>query len=370
MVKNNKGNQRILVILIMLGLVGGLLFFVNQQRAQIDVGVDDQGVSLKVFARTSIEDSVGQELAIVTRGGQPFSTIEFTPPGTPVEGIIQVRVEHTITNTLSDSNIDVTDLAGVFTNPTGGVIDARYDGALTTDPITLLAVDKSFTLAPLGAKVQSSAWFSVTDLDAICNTAGSQVYCTLQLNADYTGVDPNTGVATTLNTFGNRNLKVSGDVCTDGTPWGQCSTVGAGGQFCDAAVAGVDNDLIDCGGPTGCSPANFGPTSCACNPGFFEDNGDAICTPPVCGSTTAGECTGDDAIICDPGCTTESCTSFVACDQCGVAGQTQGAPLGTGFAECSVDFYSNGATSCNIGNGLCQYRDYTGSITVNLAGNN
>ena len=364
MVKLKKSQNKILAVLLVIALIGLLAFFIIPQK-QIDVGVDDQGVSLKVFARSSADDKVGQELEVLSTSGKLFSTIEFSPPGTPVEGITQIRIEHTISNTISDSNIDVLDLIGGLTNPIGGVIDARYDNALTTDPITALPVEKSFTLAPLAAKVQSSAWFNIDDLDSICNTAGTETYCTLRLTANYAGVDPDTGVQTALSTFGTRNLKISGDVCSDGTPWGQCSLTSPKGKFCDNAVG-----LIDCADPTGCTPVNYIATSCGCETGYYEDNGDAVCTPPTCGSTTAGECTGTDSILCDPNCTTEACTSAVDCTQCGQAGQTQGQPLGSGFASCSVDYYSNPAQSCNGGTGLCVYRDYSGSISVNLAGQN
>ena len=75
MVKLKKSQNKILAVLLVIALIGLLAFFIIPQK-QIDVGVDDQGVSLKVFARSSADDKVCQELEVLSIEKRDKSILE------------------------------------------------------------------------------------------------------------------------------------------------------------------------------------------------------------------------------------------------------------------------------------------------------
>jgi len=347
-----------------------------QPSLEISTGVDDKGIKLKVYGwRDGVK--VG-ELAVV-KAGQLFSTVEFGPPiGTPFYQLDAISIGHDINEPGGETGqVEVTDLVGTFTTDNnGGSLpvsgDARYETALALN-------NQNFILSPGGALSEESGQISVTDLEDDCN---DDPYCTFKLTtpSEVINVDPVTGTridqAITPTPFGTAIIQVIDDACDDGTPWDQCSIVNPGGKFCKSGtpaaggLPGTPGTLINCASPTGCTE---NPTGCACSSGYYETDGDKICTSPVCdsGTVAAGDCTGLDAVICNPSCTAESCNSYVNCERCGQLGQGAGTPLGwtsttANAAECAKDYYVNLATSCTQISGLCGYRSYTGSITVNL----
>lgn len=366
--QKGQGNNKVLTYIIIGVIAMAVIYFgfmkggLGVKEENIPSGVTDNGVSLKVYSRGA--DGIIHELSTVLTEGKYLSTVT-KGAGSPVAAQTQIQILHTISSpTGTDAvNVNVSDIDGSYTTKTSSAGNTRYNTALSA---CLGGTSGSFVLTPGGASQScTSGWMNITDLESTCDTTP---FCTfkLQTTASYKGVDPSTGqpVTTTIpagSSYGTVVIKVTSDKCSDNTPYGQCSVTTVG-KYCNAGT------LLDCASPTGCT-GNAG--GCACNPNYVSVAG--VCTEQLCvGGAHPGECTGTDAKRCNPSCTTASCTSAVDCTNCGKSGQNLGAPLGwtssaTNAVECALDYYGAQATGCTQATGICQYKTYTGGVSIILA---
>jgi hypothetical protein len=362
-VKNNK------LVAFIVAAVIIYLFYVTIQPDK-----NDKGVKLKVFGW---KDGVKVGELQVVSNGQLFSTVEFGVPGTVRQDLDAISVQHTlISDPTTDVSIDINDVVASFaTDNLNGDLpfngDTRYDDALTS-----AAVPRQLVL-PVGESLgpYESSPFSIDDLTDDCNDAPFCVF-KLQLDASFEDIDVDTGeqIVTAIaasESFGSINLRISIDKCNDGTPWGQCS-VSTPGLFCDNGDETIALDgMIDCAGPTGCTPINWAATSCSCPAGQVDD-GFGVCVSQSC---VPGECLGTNADICDPTCSTPSCDVIQDCYSCGQSGQNQGTPLGwldefSNSAECPLAYDGvTPAERCLQTQGTCKYKGKSGKVNINLQGN-
>lgn len=353
-----KNNKTILMIgaIIVIGFL-----VVKVKPPQAAEGVSDRGVALRVFG---VKDGV--IVGELKHAVSPQAVVQYDPvgEGPTMSGIDAIILEHTVSQgPLADVDVDVNTITGSFTTDGVGDLpvagDGRYDTALDI-------VTRTFTLLLGVDQVEQSDSFNILDLVDDCD---SLPYCTfkLQLNADYEDIDPDTGlqVTTTIpaaESFGSIVLRIDDEECSDGTPFGFCSVIGAGGKFCDGAA-----DLIDCADPTGCTPANYPATSCTCNSGYVDVGG--VCMSQDC---VPGECTGTLANRCDPACATQSCAILQDCYECGQAGQELGTPLGwldatANAAECPLAYDGvTPADSCHDIQHTCKYKGRAPDLTITL----
>lgn len=332
-------------------------------------GVDDKGVKLSVYGWIE-----GEKVGLISSlyKGELFSIVEFEPPGVPISGLDAISIEHTISSPIaySEVDVDVLDIIGSFTTDgLGGVLLVDGDGRYET---SLSGLTQSFSLIPGDFLIEEGLPFNILDLEGDCNDFP---YCEfkLQVIASFEDVDPDTGQMIITNillneSYGTIILKISGEACLDGTPFGQCSLSAPGGQFCDGL-----NGLIACADPTGCTSPTYGAMSCSCDAGYYETNGDAICGAPMCdGGLAAGMCVGEYALICDPDCTQEYCEATIQnCGLCGQSGQEAGTPLGwldaiSNAAECPPAYNGDPSYECHAIQYLCKYKGKKADISVIL----
>lgn len=358
----------IILIILLIILVRVTLFSPKEEEKY--TGVEDKGVKLIVYGW---KDGVMVGAVSEIKEGELASILEFNPPSAQFD-LDAISIQHTITSpsALSEVSVNISDLQGSFTTdnargdlPING--DTRYEDAI-------LGLNQTFVLIPGGFITEMGNPISITDLEDDCNEAP---YCEfkLQVIASFQDVDPDTGAEITTNislneSYGTIIIKVTSPVCSDGTPYGQCSLTAPGGQFCDGL-----NGLISCASPTGCTPINYASASCPCDSGYYETNGDAVCSAPMCdGGLAAGLCLGINALICDPDCVTEDCGATIQdCYYCGQTGQEQGTPLGwldliSNAAECPPAYNGDPASSCHEIQHKCKYRGKRGVINVVVAG--
>ena len=318
-----------------------IVFILYIKPPKISTGVDDQGVNLQIQGRTS--DGRVVNINAMFFEGELFATVIDPTTGQRVDDIVELRIQHTITN-IENNDIEITDIIGKIISETGTETDSRYDDALTS-------VTKTFTLAPTQSQIDTSEWFPIEDLVPFCDEEGTNNYCSIQLDVEFTGVDPTTGQPTTLTTFGDRHFQLIGNTCSDGTPYNTCSQTSPGGQYCD------EGELTNCASPTGCIP---NPEGCGCDEGYSDVEGvcTAMCVP--------GECLGKDAQYCD-----EATQLITNCELCGRGNQHAGQPLGwqninANAASCAPDYYKEPAEKCVQETGICLYHDYSDAIKVSL----
>jgi len=359
----------IVIIILLVFLVFAVFYsFKSLKEEERKLGVDDKGVKLVVYGWKDgkmvgkLSETKGNE------EGELASLLEFGPPSTQYE-LDAISIEHTIVSPVdfSEVDVDVSDLQASFTTDGVGSLpgsgDSRYEDAIS-------GLTQLFTLAPGDSIVEMSNQIFIEDLEDDCNEAP---FCEFKLQAvaSFEDVDPDTGLQTTTDvplgeSYGTVIIKVVPETCSDGTPFGECSLTAPGGKFCD----GMDG-LIDCADPTGCTPSNYPVTSCSCDEGYYESNGDAVCGSPFCdGGLAAGECLGTDALMCDPDCVSEECGSVILdCYECGQAGQDLGSPLGwldaiLNAAECPLAYNGDPASSCHEIQHTCKYKGKKVKIDV------
>ena len=364
--KNSKKKLAIAIFIIL--MISLVVFLLKYKSYSVAESVQDKGVKLVAYGWKD-----GKKVATFEISPKKtfFSSVEVNPPNIPYQELDAISIQHTIISDImiSDVNIDVSDLAGTFAttglgdlSPTG---DLRYENAL-------IGKLQTFTLLIGGQQIEESSPFSITDLEDDCNVNPFCIF-KLQVVASYIDVDPDTGKQIITNipldqSYGTIIMRIFSDTCTDGTPFGRCSNSDPGGLFCDGI-----NNLIDCASPTGCTPAYYAPTSCSCKPGYYETNGDRICSAPLCdGGTRAGMCTGSSALICDPNCNQESCGAVIQdCYFCGQSGQEAGYPLGwvnplVNKWECPPAWTGEPSISCTEATHKCKYKGKKGAVNVIL----
>lgn len=271
----------ILILLLLLGVGGYLLL----QPAVT------KGFEIQVEYRTDTGETgfltVANQKTLATVGGIP--------------GIAEIKLHPIVTNI---GELDLQNVHVIGSSPQA-----------FTDTIVPLNVDMIVGATQDFADPDPNGGW----MDANALIGGDIVF---QVTVEYSFFDAQGNVVTQDKTA-TLTLNIVGDVCTDGTPYGECSTTQP--QKC------IGGELIDSA------------TDCGCPETYEQVDGTESCTQSQCtDGTIVGQCTSQNPEYCD--------YSKIIVSNCGDCG-------------CPLDYYGN-PTTCDAITGTCVYDDYVGDISI------
>jgi hypothetical protein len=297
------------IVYLVIGALVLVLFI--RKPAEIDMGVQDKGVTFRVLTYDENKQLIGE-----LKMGKPILAIVTFPGGIPQGNSHFIRLESTISITAGNVPVSITDITA---DNTGTNV---YE-------LAIAGYDKQFTLEPGDPpNVQVSDFMELAELSG-------DVEFRLDVMANYlTAVGEEIGIST----FGTIIVNVQHEVCTDGTLNGECSIMNRG-MYC------FNGDLVPRIEDCGCCLGE--PIPC----GWEQRPGTDECYDELCGDGThAGECISENThfpMFCEL-----DGTQTDACERCG----------------CGNDIYGNPSIGCSMENdpSMCEYQKYSSSISVEL----